>query len=173
MAPSVVTKAQWVLRGFSQQLGVDYEALSPVVKPATTILSMAFSRDWPIHQLDMKNAFLHGHMEDTIYYQQSFDSVDPIARDHVCLLEHSLYGLQQALGAWYQHFATYLRFLGFIASVFDMSLFVYKDGDRVAYLPLPVDDIVLTVSSMAILQRIIERLHAQHLRHVFAQWPIL
>jgi hypothetical protein len=41
-------KARWVLRGFTQRPGVDYdEMFSPVVKPATvrTVLSIAVSRD--------------------------------------------------------------------------------------------------------------------------------
>ena len=45
-------KARWVLRGFTQRPGVDFdETFSPVVKPATvrTVLSLALSRHWPIH----------------------------------------------------------------------------------------------------------------------------
>jgi hypothetical protein len=44
-------KARWVLRGFTQHPGVDYdETFSPIVKPATvrTMLATAVSRDWPI-----------------------------------------------------------------------------------------------------------------------------
>ncbi|GJT09985.1 ribonuclease H-like domain-containing protein [Tanacetum coccineum] len=54
-------KARLVANGSSQQLGVDFdETFSPVVKPATihTVFSLAISRQWPIHQLDVKNAFL-------------------------------------------------------------------------------------------------------------------
>ena len=58
-------KARLVANGRSQQQGIDCdETFSPVVKPATirTVLSIVILRHWPIHQLDVKNAFLHGHL---------------------------------------------------------------------------------------------------------------
>jgi hypothetical protein len=63
-------KARWVLHRFTQQLGIDYDkTFNPVVKPATvrTVLSMALSRSWPIHQLDVKNTFLHGKLTETVH----------------------------------------------------------------------------------------------------------
>ncbi|GJV77080.1 ribonuclease H-like domain-containing protein [Tanacetum coccineum] len=57
-------KARLVANGNNQQHGVDFdETFSLVVKPATirTVLSLAMSRQWPIHQLDVKNAFLKGY----------------------------------------------------------------------------------------------------------------
>nr|GFC38439.1 ribonuclease H-like domain-containing protein [Tanacetum cinerariifolium] len=56
-------KARLVANGSNQQQGIDVdETFSPVVKPAIicTVLSLAISRKWPIHQLDVKNAFLNG-----------------------------------------------------------------------------------------------------------------
>jgi len=157
-------KARWVVRGFTQRHGIDYdETFSPVVKPATirVVLSIAASRQWPIHQLDVKNAFLHGHLHETVYCQQPPGFVDPARPDAVCLLQRSLYGLKQAPRAWHQRFATYVRQLGFVASATDTSLFVYTEGGASAYLLLYVDDIVLTASSEALLRRIIGRLHSE------------
>lgn len=59
-------KARWVLRSFTQRPDMDFgETFSPVIKLATvrTVLALALSRGWPIHQLDVKNAFLHGTLE--------------------------------------------------------------------------------------------------------------
>jgi hypothetical protein len=90
-------KARWVVRGFSQRHGVVYdEMFSPVVKPATirVVLSLAASRSRPIHQLDVKNAFLHGHLVEIVYCQQPHGFVDPARPNDVCLLQCSLYGLK-------------------------------------------------------------------------------
>nr|GEW02879.1 ribonuclease H-like domain-containing protein [Tanacetum cinerariifolium] len=63
-------KAHLVANGSSQQLGIDCdETFSLVVKPATihTVLSLAVSHKWPIHQLDIKNTFLNGDLSETVY----------------------------------------------------------------------------------------------------------
>ncbi|XP_021775243.1 uncharacterized protein LOC110739098 [Chenopodium quinoa] len=55
-------KARLMCDGKSQEVGVDCdETFSAVVKPATIciVLSLALAKKWSIHQLDVKNAFLH------------------------------------------------------------------------------------------------------------------
>jgi len=79
------------------------ETFSPVVKPA-----IVRTRHWPVYQLDVKNAFLHNTLTDTIYCMQPSCFEDPTHPDFVCHLNKSLYGLKQAPRAWYSRFATHL-----------------------------------------------------------------
>jgi hypothetical protein len=100
-----------------------------VVKPTTiqTVLSLGLSRHWPIHQLDVNNAFLHGSLTETIYAEQPSSFTDSTHPDHVCRLNKSLYGLKQVPCAWYSRFASHLLSLGFVGARSDTSLFI-QDG---------------------------------------------
>ncbi|GKA38512.1 ribonuclease H-like domain-containing protein [Tanacetum coccineum] len=139
------------------------ETFSPVVKSGTIriVLSLAISRHWHVHQLDVKNAFLHGDLAETIYMHQPPGFRDTEHPDYVCLLQRSLYGLKQAPRAWFQRFAAYITTVGFTLSRYDSSLFIYRQGDYTAFLLLYVDDIVLTASSDRLLQQIIASLHRE------------
>ena len=136
---------------------------SPVVKPATirTVLHVALARDWPLHQLDVKNVFLNGDLDETVYMHQPPGFHDKSKPDHVCLLKHSLYGLKQSPLAWNTQFASFVRRLGFKQSTSDQSLFVLSSGADIAYLLLYVDDIILTASSTCLLNRLNKSLSSE------------
>jgi hypothetical protein len=151
-------KARWVLRGFTQRPGVDYNVtFSPVLKPATvrTVVAIAVFRDWPVQQLDVKNAFLHGTLSKTAFCSQTIGFTDPAHPDLVYRLHKSLYGLKQAPWPWYNRFATYLLSLWVVEVKADTLLFIFRRGTDTVYLLLYVDDINLTASSMALLCRTI------------------
>jgi hypothetical protein len=122
---------------------------------------LALSRSWPIHQLDVKNTFLHGTLSETVYCAQPSGFEDTDHSDFVYRLNKSLYGLKQAPRACYSRFAAYLLSLGFVEAKSDTSLFVFRCGSDMIYLLLYVDDIVLTASSAGLLQRTIAALRSE------------
>lgn len=153
-------KSRLVANGKKQEEGVDYETFSPIVKPATirSVLDIALNKGWEIKQLDVKNAFLHGTIDEDIYMHQPPGFVDKSRPHYVYKLEKALYGLKQALRAWNARISQYLHKLGFVTSKSDASLFVYKNKNDLAYLLLYVDDIALTGSSSSLLQNITSNL---------------
>jgi hypothetical protein len=151
-------KARWVLQGFTQCPRVNYnETFSPVVKLATvrTVLATVVSRDWPIQQRDVKNAFLHDTLSETIFSSQPTGFANIAHHDFVCCLHKSLYGLKHAPRAWYIRFATYLLSLRLVESKVDTSLFIFHRGANMVYLLLYIDDIILTASSTTLLRHTI------------------
>ncbi|CAL8083411.1 unnamed protein product [Prunus armeniaca] len=122
-------KVRLVANGFHQKPGIDYtETFSPVVKHNTIrlVLSLAVSKQWPIRQLDVQNAFLHGFLNEDVYMRQPAGFVDQEYPNYVCKLQRSIYGLKQAPRAWFHRFSEFLLQLGFEASTCDYSLFVYN-----------------------------------------------
>ena len=57
-------------KGYTQTYGIDYqETFSPIAKLNTVrvLISIAANLEWPLHQLDVKNAFLYGNLEKEVY----------------------------------------------------------------------------------------------------------
>ena len=120
-------KARLVAKGYTQVYGLDYcDTFSPVAKITTVrlFLAMAAMRHWPLHQLDIKNAFLHGDLEEEIYMEQPPGFVAQGEYGLVCKLRRSLYGLKQSPRAWFGKFSHIVQLFGLKRSEADHSVFL-------------------------------------------------
>ncbi|RVW79787.1 Retrovirus-related Pol polyprotein from transposon RE1 [Vitis vinifera] len=124
-------KARLVAKGYTQVYGSDYgETFSPVAKIASVrlLLSMAAMCSWPLYQLDIKNAFLHGDLVEEVYMEQPPGFVAQGESGLVCRLRRSLYGLKQSPRAWFDRFSSVVQEFGMLRSTSDHSVFYHHNS---------------------------------------------
>lgn len=150
-------KARLVVRGFTQEYGVNYkETFSPVVKfpSIRTILAIAASKNMYLKQFDIKTAFLNSELRETIYMKQPIGYDDGSGK--VCKLNKSLYGLKQASRAWNNKFTTFIKQFDFKASKADPCVFIHSTGET--YLTIYIDDGLIVSKDSKLIENIIEYL---------------
>lgn len=91
-------KARLVAKDYHHIMDVNFvDTFSPVAKFVTVrlFLASASCKSWPIHQLDINNAFLHGCLDEETY-MAPIEGYYKAKIRKVCKLKCSLYGLKQA-----------------------------------------------------------------------------
>ena len=143
-------KARLVAKGYTQVYDSDYgDTFSPVAKIASArlLLSMATMCSWPLFQLDIKNAFLHGDLAEEVYMEQPPGFVAQEESGLVCRLRRSLYGLKQSPRAWFGRFSSVVQEFGMLRSTAGPLVFYHHNSSgQCIYLVVYVDDIVITGS---------------------------
>ncbi|CAL8997966.1 unnamed protein product [Prunus brigantina] len=155
-------KARLVALGNKQEYGLDYdETFAPVAKMTTvrTILALAASQSWPLHQMDVKNAFLHGDLKEEVYLKLP-SGMPTSSPNDVCKLKRSLYGLKQAPRVWFEKFRSTLLGFSFTQSQYDSSLFLQRTSMGIVVLLVYVDDIVITDSDSEAISEVQTLLHS-------------
>jgi hypothetical protein len=139
-------KARLVAKGYTQSYGVDYhETFAPVAKLNTVriLLSIAANQNWPLLQIDVKNAFLHGDIIEEIYMNPPPGTKDATGMK-VCKLKKALYGLKQSPRAWFGRFTKCMKSFGYSTSNSDHTLFFKRGQGKITALIIYVDDMVVT-----------------------------
>ncbi|CAL2271615.1 unnamed protein product [Prunus armeniaca] len=108
-----IHKARLMAKGYTQRYGIDYEETFALVAKINTIrvlLSLATNLDWPLHQFDVENAFLHGDLEEEVYMDLP-PGCNPASdkKNQVCKLRKSLYGLKQSPREWFGRFTKSMK----------------------------------------------------------------
>lgn len=120
-----------------------------------TFLSIAAAKSWPLFQLDVNNAFLHGDLDKEIYITLPTDFYNyERSKRKVCTLHESLYGLKQASHKWFHKFSEAFISCGFVTSLNDYSLFTYTKFGHFIALLIYVDDVIITWTPANIFQEI-------------------
>jgi hypothetical protein len=93
--------------------------------------------------MDVKNAFLHGELQEEVYLDQPPGYEDMSHPNYVCRLRKALYGLKQAPRAWHDKIAEHLVTIGFRMSDADHSLYVRKSDEGIMVITIYVDDLIV------------------------------
>ncbi|EOY27180.1 Cysteine-rich RLK (RECEPTOR-like protein kinase) 8 [Theobroma cacao] len=127
-------KARLVVKGYSQIYGIDYcETFAPIARHDTIRLlsALAAREGWKILHLYVKSTFLNGYVSEDIYIQKPEGFIKPGTERKVYKLVKALYGLKQAPRAWYDRFDPFLIAEGFVRSLNEHTLYVYKSAKTV------------------------------------------
>nr|GEV98546.1 hypothetical protein [Tanacetum cinerariifolium] len=122
-------KARLVAQGHTQEEGIDYkEVFAPVARIEAIRLFLAYASfmGFMVYQIDVKSVFLYGTIEKEVYVCQPLGFEDPDHLDKVYKVVKALYGLHQALRAWYETLANYLLENCFQKGKIDQTLFIKK-----------------------------------------------
>jgi len=107
------------------------------------VIAVAVSRGWTLHQMDVKNAFLNGELQEEVYLDQPPGYENKNYPNRVYRLRKALYGLRQAPRAWYERMANHLSVLGFKRSNADHSLYTRKTEAGIIIILVYVDDLIV------------------------------
>ncbi|GJS57927.1 reverse transcriptase domain-containing protein [Tanacetum coccineum] len=97
--PSTLNKARLVAQGYNQQEGIDFDetyALVARLESIRILLAYDCAHDFKLFQMDVKNAFLNGFINEEVFVAQPHRFIDFEKPNHVFKLKKAFYGLKQA-----------------------------------------------------------------------------
>lgn len=149
-------KARLVAKGYVQKRGVDYdEVYAPVTRLETVRLLLALSakKNWEVHHLDVKTAFLNGEIKEDVYVSQP-EGFEKTGKEHlVYKLKKALYGLRQAPRAWYAKLNSCLENFGFLRCPYEPAVYTRMEQGEVLIIAVYVDDLLVTGSCIDVIEK--------------------
>lgn len=150
-------KVRLVARGYTQKEGEDFDETFAPVTDITEILetlTIAASMNWPVHQIDVKTAYLNAPLHHELFMKLPQNTPDEHLKGAVVKLEKALYGLKQAGFEWYSHLRTTLESMNWTSDDIFPCRFVKTHGDDKYIMLVYVDDIIITGPEETIIENI-------------------
>ena len=125
--------------------GIYYDETFSLVANMDSIhleLSIVVAKGWEVHQMDVKNSFLHNDLSKEIYMEQPQGFMQYSSL--VFRLKKSLYGLKQAPREWYAKMDSYLLSQKFVRCKSNPNVYMIRTVDSLILLVLYVDDLLIT-----------------------------
>nr|GEZ77068.1 putative ribonuclease H-like domain-containing protein [Tanacetum cinerariifolium] len=146
----VRNKARLVAQGNTQEEGIDYdEVFAPVARIKAIRLFLAYASfiGFTVYQMDVKSAFLYGTIDEEVYVMQPPGFQDLAFPAKGYKVEKAMYGLHQALRAWYGTLSKYLLMNGFQRGTIDQTLFIRRKREDFILVQVYVDNIIFGSSN--------------------------
>ena len=126
------------------------------------LIALAAKCEWEIFQFDVKNAFLHGELEEEVYMQLPPGYQLRNKPNQVCKPKKALYGLNQSPRAWFGRFTKAMIYLNYHQARGDHALFIkHSVIGAVTLLLVYVDDMLITEGDVDEVQRLTKALSGQ------------
>ena len=110
--------------------------------------------DFDLHQMDVKTTFLNCNLEKEVYMKQPKGFSSSKGEHLVCKLKKSIYGLKQASCQWYLKFHEVITSFSFEENIMDQCIYQKVSGNKICFLVLYVDDILLATNDKSLLYEV-------------------
>lgn len=156
-------KARLVIRGFKDKNHYDLrETYAPVSRLplVRSIFAIANKYNLELHQLDVKTAFLNGLIQEEIYMEipEGANVTQNDKESKVCKLNRALYGLRISPKKWNKRFTEVVLSVGLKNDDSEPCLFTWRENEKVLFLLIYVDDIIIASNDSNKLKQVISKL---------------
>jgi hypothetical protein len=117
------------------------------------VLAVVAHHGWPVHQMDVKSAFLNGDLNEEVYVTQPQEFTTEGHEQKVLKLHKTLYGLRQAPRAWNAKLNTSLMELGFTRCRTKHVLYTQVKSNSRLVVGVYVDDLLIVGECMKEIDR--------------------
>nr|GEY49184.1 retrovirus-related Pol polyprotein from transposon TNT 1-94 [Tanacetum cinerariifolium] len=150
--------------GYAQEEGIDFEeSFAPIARLEAVWIFIAYAahKSFLIYQMDVKMAFLNGPQKEEVYVAQPDEFVHPDHLEKVDRLMKALFGLKQALRAWYNELSKFLTSKGFTKVTIDPAIFTIRYEEDILLVQIYVDDFIFGSTNPKYSKRFEKLMHSR------------